>query len=32
MWKYQEEAGEEPAKVGLTRGKIGRGTVDKESG
>ena len=29
---FQEEAGEELAKVGWTRGKNGRGTVDEESG
>ena len=27
-----EEAGEEPAKVGWTCGKNGRGTIDEESG
>ena len=30
--EFQEEAGEELVKVGWTRGKNGRGTVDKESG
>ena len=27
-----KEAGEEPTKVGWTRGKNGRGTIDEESG
>ena len=27
-----KEAGEEPAKVGWTRGKNGRGIIDEESG
>ena len=30
--EFQEETGEEPVKVGRTRGKSGRGTVDEESG
>ena len=29
--ELREEAGEEPAKVGWTCGKNGRGTVDEES-
>ena len=39
MWRkevgvkeFQEEAGEEPAEVGWTRGKSGRGTADDEGG
>ena len=32
MKESQEEAGEEPDKVGWTRGKNGRGKVNEESG
>ena len=32
MRESHEEAGEEPAKVGWTRGKNGRGAVDEDSG
>ena len=30
MEEFQEEAGEEPVKVGWTHGHNGRGTVDEE--